>query len=55
MDDYQSKICPDCSVALLYPLENPKLINEGWFRCEFCGYCKIIESETSYNRTKNQK
>lgn len=53
--DYEERICPNCRVGLLYPIEDEKMIFAGWNKCEFCSYCKVIEKEIYSNRIKNQK
>lgn len=53
--DIKKRLCPECSVALLYPHSNEELAGQGWFKCIFCSYCMIIESESYKERTKNQK
>jgi len=54
-EDMQRRICPHCNVALLYPMQDPELVKNGWYKCEFCSYSIIIESENILNRIKNQK
>lgn len=46
-------ICPNCSVALMYPHPEEKL-EHLWTKCELCGYCEEIDPEKRKELVKKQ-